>query len=273
MMPPASDPSPKVIHLYFDDSGSRLPDAPPSGRSDGIDGFAFGGVLVFDEDLGVIYDRHTAFMERWGIDGPLHSTKIRGSRAPFRWPTEEQKKQFLGELEKFLCDLPLVGIACAIHRPGYNARYAHLHGENRWKMCKTAAAILVERSAKFADRQGRKLEIVFEECGRKEDRDTINYIRSLKKEGMPFNPGSSNGYDSLAANDFSRIILGDARRVTKKSAIVQIADMYLYPMMKGGYDPAYRPYKALLDAGRIVDATLSVDERPKLGIKYSCFDS
>ena len=130
----------------------------------------------------------------------------------------------------------------------------------------------MERSAKFADRLNRKLKIVFEECGRKEDNDTINYIRRLKKEGMPFNPGSSNGYHSLAADDFTRIILGDARRVTKNSAIAQIADMYLYPMMKGGYDPTYRPYKALLEAGRIIDATLGVDERPILGIKYSCFD-
>lgn len=51
-----------------------------------------------------------------------------------------------------------------------------------------------------------------------------------------------------------------------------MADLYLYPMVKGGYEPAYGPYRKLLAANRLIDAMLSEAERPTLGIKYSCFD-
>jgi hypothetical protein len=54
--------------------------------------------------------------------------------------------------------------------------------------------------------------------------------------------------------------------------MVQIADLMLFPMVKGGYDPTYRPYAKMMKGKRIIDAILSAGDRPGLGVKYSCFD-
>ena len=54
--------------------------------------------------------------------------------------------------------------------------------------------------------------------------------------------------------------------------MLQIADLYLYPMAKAGYDRSYRPYRALMEAGRLIDAILPAEDRPMLGIKYNCFE-
>ena len=45
----------------------------------------------------------------------------------------------------------------------------------------------------------------------------------------------------------------------------------LYSMANGGNEPPYKPYADLMAAGRLVDAVLSPEERPYLGIRYSCF--
>lgn len=70
-------------------------------------------------------------------------------------------------LEGFLLSLPILGVACVIHRPGYVARYQDRYKEALWYMCKTAFSILIERAAKFADEQDRFLEVVFEGAGKK----------------------------------------------------------------------------------------------------------
>lgn len=65
--------------------------------------------------------------------------------------------------------------------------------------------------------------------------------------------------------------MGEPKRRTKKTPMLQVADLMLYPMAKGGYDPTYRPYVDLMAAGKLIDALLPVEDRPTLGIKYSCF--
>jgi len=45
-----------------------------------------------------------------------------------------------------------------------------------------------------------------------------------------------------------------------------------YPMAKGGYDKSYRPYKQLMEAGKVIDSVLDPADIPSLGVKYSCFD-
>jgi hypothetical protein len=55
--------------------------------------------------------------------------------------------------------------------------------------------------------------------------------------------------------------------------MIQIADLYLYVIAKGGYDPNYRPYQALLRHKKLIDALLSEEDRKLRGIKYSCFDA
>jgi hypothetical protein len=54
--------------------------------------------------------------------------------------------------------------------------------------------------------------------------------------------------------------------------MVQIADLYTYPMARGGYDPDYFPYTQLKDRNKLIDGLLTLEEMPHLGIKYSCFD-
>lgn len=265
--------SDRIVRLYLDDSGSRLPDVGPPARKDGMDCFALGGVLVDDKDVSAVYEAHAAFVSRWGLSDPLHSTKIRGYRDQFRWLRgSPDRDRFFADLEALLLSIPVVGIACAIDRPCYNERYKSIHGPERWLMCKTAFSILVERSAKYAIRKGAKLQIFHEEWGKAEDRDLIQYLKDLKSKGMPFDKGTSAPYESLGPQRFREVVLGGPRRLTKKSGIMQIADLYLYPIIKGGYEPSYEPYGKLVKAGKLIDCTLSSEQMPALGIKYFCFD-
>ena len=263
----------KKYILYFDDTGSRDPDHKAySNRHDSMDCFGLGGILIKEEDVDEILQKHKTFCEEWKIDYPLHSTKIRGGQEKFGWLKKpENAGAFLPELEEFLLSLPIIANACVIHRPGYLARYKK-HYDQLWQMCRTAFGILVERSAKFSERENRKLEIFFESSGRKEDRDLIQYLRDLKKRGNFFDQEVSSGYTPFIGKDYSRVILGEPRRKTKSLPMIQIADLVLYPIAKGRYDPKYRPYKKLKEGGKLIDCFLTEEEIPLLGIKYSCFD-
>lgn len=239
-----------------------------------MDYFALGGIILAEDDIDALIAMYKAFMERWELNYPLHSTKIRGARGPFGWLRShpEKAERFLADLENYLLSLPVIGMACVIDRPGYVARYAEKYGGQPWLMCKTAYAILVERSAKYAQRHGGQLEVFFEQAGKAEDTDIKNYTRLMKRDGMPFDKGTSANYGGLTAEDLRGIILGEPRERTKKTPMMQVADLYLYPMVKGGYDPSYGPYRALMNARRIIDAQLTAEELGSLGVKYSCFD-
>lgn len=261
--------------LCFDDSGSRNPDATSlSGnvRRDKMDWFALGGILVRESDISDLLRRYRFFVQKWGIDYYLHSTRIRCRQGKFAWLRKpENAKLFYPALEEFLLSLPVIGIACVIHRPGYVSRYKEKYKERLWYMCKTTFAVLVERAAKYADKNTCKLEIIFEESGKNEDRDIVSYMKELKKIGNPFNPLTSQCYRPLSAGDFSRIVIGEPQRKTKSNHLLQIADLYLFPMVKGGYDPEYSPYRKLKASGKIIDCILSEKEFPYMSIKYSCF--
>lgn len=261
-------------HLYFDDSGSRCPDnIPKPARADGMDYFALGGILIKELDIPVLMDAHRIFCARWNIDYPLHSTKIRGRRGSFAWLTAnpEKEQQFLVELEQMLLSFPIIGIACVVDRTGYVARYQEKYDGKPWQMCKTAFAILIERACKYTGAQDGTLELFFEQAGKAEDTDIKNYLRMLKSQGMPFDRAGSGNYAALEALQFTKIIKGDPREKTKKFAPVQIADLMLYPMIKGGYDSSYPPYTKLLAAGRLVDSHYCEEAKASLGIKYFCF--
>lgn len=262
------------LHLYFDDSGSRNPDhVPRLGRNDGMDCFALGGILVNEEDVDRIYDRHREFCARWKIDYPLHSQQIRGGRGKFGWlKNPETAGEFFADLTEFLIVLPVLGVAAVIDRPGYMVRYKDRYGGQPWLMCKTACAILVERSAKIARDRNRRLRIFFEQSGRDADRAIKRYVRELKSQGMPFDAMQSAPYNGLSAKELKDIVLGEPRERTKAVPMLQIADLYLYPMAKGGYDQTYRAYRALKDGGKLADCLFPEAEIPSRGIKYSCFD-
>ncbi len=122
-----------------------------------------------------------------------------------------------------------------------------------------------------AQLQGYKLEVYYESSGRKEDRDILSYARALKTEGTPFDAENSSSYRPLSPEDYRRIVLGEPRQKTKKTPMIQIADLVLYPIAKAGYDPEYRPYKRLKDNGKLIDCFLDEGDIYSLGIKYSCF--
>jgi hypothetical protein len=90
---------------------------------------------------------------------------------------------------------------------------------------------------------------------------------------MPFSQSTSAGYGALRPADFRDIILGELRRRSKSAAMKQIADLVLYPLARGGYDPAYAPYRALVDGGKLLDAWVEEPDRASMGVKYSCFDA
>jgi Protein of unknown function (DUF3800) len=268
----ATDPTQKYV-LYFDDTGSRHPDKDCFGtRKDEMNCFGLGGILIKAEDTNLIWEKHRTFCDEWAITYPLHSSSIRGGRGNFGWLKAPDKAvDFISALEEFLLSLPFISTACIIDRPGYVARYKDTHKDKLWMMCKTAFAILVERAARFADSQSRKLEIFFEETSKRDDREIIRYMQDLKKEGSPFSPVNSEEYRPLSAEDYRRIVLGSPQRRTKKVPMIQIADLVLYPIAKGGYDPKYRPYQKLLVGRKIIDALLSAEDVSAKGVKYSCF--
>lgn len=264
-------PEEKIV-LIFDDTGSRNPEQNSNSRSDGMDCFGLGGILIKGEDVSKVIDAHKDFCTSLKIDYPLHSTKIRGKRDEFVWLQQETvPSEFLSDLQRFIVAQPIIGTACVIDRKGYVSRYAHLHQEQLWLMCKTAFCILVERSAKYAERQGRRLEIFFEQTGKKEDRNIISYMKELKQTGNPFGNVTSGGYAPLSADGYNRLVLGEPTRRTKEFSLLQIADLILYPIAKGGYDPNYKPYLVLREKKKLIDCLLPEQDRVALGIKYSCF--
>jgi len=88
---------------------------------------------------------------------------------------------------------------------------------------------------------------------------------------MPFDQQNSATYGALTAEEFRDIVRGEPRRKTKATPMMQIADLVLFAMAKGGYDPSYRPYKKLMAHGKLIDALLKPEDGPMYGIKYSCF--
>ena len=97
-------------------------------------------------------------------------------------------------------------------------------------------------------------------------------MKGLKAGGMPVDGDNPAAYHGLKAGEFRELVLGEPKGRTKKTPMLQSADLYLYPMAKAGYDAGYKPYLALMRAGRLIDSAVSPEDRSLLGIKYSCFD-
>lgn len=264
-----------VSCLYIDDSGSRRPDRHPKDNPEArYDFFGLGGVLVREEDKPDLEARHKRFCDTWEITYPLHSTEIRNGHGNFSWLRERSKADrdaFYTSLGDFILSLPIICVAAVIDRPGYNSRYKERYGQERWRLCKTAFSVLVERAARLTLQQKRRLRIFPENCGKKEDRSLERYYDELLREGMPFDKTSSGKYAPLTPEEF-RSTLYEFKIKSKKSAAMQIADMVLHPVCLGGYDATHRPYMALRDGGLLLDCHLEPNDIPMRGIKYSCFD-
>lgn len=259
----------------MDDSGTRHPDHKAKEALHGYDWFALGGIIIDDENIPSANSEIEIFRSRWPQlkDAPLHSSEIRGLNKNFIWLGHDAsiRKQFLDELGTLLLTLPVTGLACVIDRPGYNHRYREKYGRRRWSLCKTAFDVAVERAVKYSNERQRKLRIHVERCSKADDAILQSYYHSLKKSGHSFNQDSASIYNPLASIDYSTALY-DFKTKMKSSKLMQIADIYLWPMCIGGYDEGNRAYAALKNAGKLIDCILPVSLLAERGIKYSCFD-
>lgn len=260
--------------LYIDDSGSRDPDHDgDAGRRDRLDAFALGGVLLPAEKSFELAEKVRAFCVKLEITYPLHSTEIRCRKSNFRWVEQDKDRtQRLYEgLAEIVAGLPGWVTAAVVDRPGYNARYKDKYGGKRWPLCETAYQILIERAAKVAANDGRRLKVFVAQTGKREDCRIREYHRALLEKGMGFSQVTSSAYKPMTPADFQSVLIKNPHFVTSSNALVQVADLVLYPVVKGGYDPNYRPYRQLLEHTKLIDCRLS-DALANCGVKYSCFD-
>jgi hypothetical protein len=151
---------PPLNYLYLDDSGTRNPDWEPQDPPEQRDSFCTGGVIIREEDKEAIRAAHSKFCVSWKIAYPLHSTEIRHREKNFKWlgtiePAEFSR--FHTELAEMLAMISVIGHACIVHRPGYDARYRKQYGRQTWHLCKTAFTVIVERATKLVQREERQL--------------------------------------------------------------------------------------------------------------------
>ena len=230
--------------------------------------------MLRDRDVGMLKDRYAEFCAKWSISYPLHSSEIRSRSANFRWLrqcSDARCAEFFEDVAKLVTSAELTATACVIDRPGYNHRYREKYGRARWLLCKTAFTVVVERSAKFARDAGCRLRIYVEKSDRTTDRTLHGYYDQLRASGHPFDGASASKYGPLTPSEL-RETLYEFRTKDKSSPLMQIADVLLWPMCIGGYDPNNRSYVALKAAGTLIDCKLAPDEVPHRGIKYSCWD-
>jgi hypothetical protein len=266
----------KEIILYVDDSGSRAPDRDPAVDPDGVDWFALGGMLIDSSETPAAEVAIDAFRARWpqiGV-GPLHSYHIRNRSRNFRWlmsATDEVRGRFYDQLSSLILGLPVLVHACVVDRPGYNRRYFDAYRDERWKLCRTAFTILVERAAKYARYRGARLRVFVERTNVPTENQLKRYFTELRETGLPFDADRSSKYAPLSADHLRETLLEFDTR-TKKSRLMQIADLVLWPVCIAGYHPDNRNYVQLVRGGKLLDCICNA-ENGLMGIKYSCFDA
>lgn len=262
----------KTYNYYIDDSGTRQLDRKATVAAHGNDWFALGGVLVDEEDEADLREKIAAVKNNWDIQYPFHSSEIRARSGNFRWLTDSNKRAaFLTELQSLICNAQVVGLACVIDRPGYKARYEEKYGRQKWSLCKTAFCIAIERAARFADQRGGRLRVFVERSDKHSERALKTYYEALRQEGMPFNQTNSAKYGPLSAERLAALLF-DFKVKQKTSPIMQLADLYLYPICRGGYESNYQPYRALVDSGRLIESHIPSETAEVCGSKYSCFE-
>ncbi len=261
------------LNLYFDDSGSRELDRTTNDQN-GSKWFALGGFLIKEEDEDLARTLHTNLIDKWELESPLHSYDIRQSRGGYKWldkVDEETREEFFNDISDLINSTNLACIACVIDRAGYNNRYREKYGRQRWQLSKTAFPILIERSAKFAIREERKLNVYFEKSDKNIDLELLSYFREMKQNGMPFDRATSAAYNPLNNVKFSEVLY-DCKGKNKSSPLMQIADLVLFPICVAGYDNNNISYVNLKENKKLIDDCLPNDASKKEGIKYSCFD-
>lgn len=264
-----------AMNLYLDDSGTRHPDRDQGRRpAHTHDWFGIGGIVVRDDAEEAVRAQHRALCAKWQIDYPLHSAEIRASAHNFKWINalpSDRKAELMADLGALVTHPSLIAGACVIDRPGYNHRYGPRYGRERWLLCKTAFVVVVERMAKLARDSGCRLRVFVEKSDKDTDAILRGYYDALRADGHPFDRTNASRYAPLAADEL-RETLYDFKAKAKSSPLMQLADLCLWPMCIGGYDPANRAYVALRQARTLIDARLAPADVATRGIKYSCWD-
>jgi hypothetical protein len=269
----------QALSLYVDDSGSRFPDKRRGGGGHNpSQWFGLGGILLKESDEARVVERYEEFRERWRehlhADAPLHSSDIRQRKGPFAWLTKDAavRDRFHDDLSALVTSLPILCTACVIDRGGYAARYYKIYDETkRWWLCKTALAVLLERTVKYALREGCVVRVYVERSDKEIDRCMRSYYDDLRTKGLPFDQNSMASYAPLDASALAKTLY-DFKTKTKRSRIMQLADLCLYPLCTAGYNKNSRPYQSLVESQKLIDCVLSAEEVRTMGIKYSCFD-
>ncbi len=265
---------PKTYCLYVDDSGSRHPDRQPGTHFGGW--FGLGGLLVREDEEAAARMLVSEFRARWPKVGqsPLHSYDIRNSTKGFSWLTQisaSERARFMADLSQTITGLPIHALACVVDRDGYNRRYLDQYGADRWKLCKTAFSILLERAVKFAQHFDAKLRVYVERSDKRTDAQMKGYYDELKVRGLPFDGQRSAQYSPLGADDF-KSVLYEFRLKDKQSELMQVADLLLWPLCRNGYALEEKSYNALKESGRLVEHLCSSSNKLQ-GTKYSCFEA
>ncbi len=258
--------------FFMDDFGTRTTcDGASNETSEPhVFNFSLGGVIVASEDISALAQKVTDFNIKWAIPH-LHGHKIRSRKGEFGFLNDdpETTNQFFTDLNELVLDTRLTAHGCVICRPGYRDRYLAKFPEGiRWAMSKTAFDISVERAAKYAMQHNRKLDVVFERSGKKEDRAIEHYFDQLKLHGLEFAKDTSNRYSPLKIDDFSAY-LGSIRSDGKSNRMLQLADLVVHPISQVTTGKQNRAYDDLVAKQMLMDFK-HPDEH--VGIKYSCFE-
>lgn len=265
-----------LLHLYVDETGTRHPDRPGTAAKHGHDWFAIGGILIKDEDIQEARNRLSAFKKDWPqIRSPLHFTDMRSKKKNFAWLgtlNQVEIDRFWSRYRTFLAGLPVAGTACVIDRPGYIARgYGKREGDAKWLLCRSAFDILLERSAKFAKHEGRRLQVYFEMADPTTNQRIKSYYVNLKNNGLAFDEKNSAKYAPMTAAEFDHTLLTIEGK-DKQNALMQIADSFVYAISRGCYEAGYDVYKRISESGRLINSQVPGPMAGTLGIKTYCFE-
>lgn len=259
--------------FYMDETGNRHPDKKSDASRQGRDWFGLGGVLIRGEDNDAIRQAVADFSERWDLTGPAHLTDMMSEKKQFAWlgrKTEVIRQQFWDDWHHVLSGANVIGLGCIVDRPGYLARGYLEKGPDKWLLCRSAFDIVIDRAAKIARHEGRKLHVVFEQDPGI-NKTMTTYFNMLKQDGLAFDAGNSSKYSPLTQPEFAET-LGRIDHKPKSHALLQMADSYIYAMARHGFDKKFGLYRHLRDHGRIADFALPQDCLPHMGVKYYCFD-
>lgn len=266
-----------LYHLYLDDSGSRMLNRLAVDADAYPQWFALAGLLVKAEDEDACKAEHDAFYGRWPrMSAPLHLTDMHGQVKGFRWLrslSPADSTAFWTDFHGVITTLPVIGHGCVVHRPGYRDRgYGSRVGDAKWNLCRSAFNILVERAAKIAHSEGRRLRVKYEGADPASDQLFRVYWALLKDgRGLGFNAQNAAKYSPLSPEELAATLV-DLERKDKRSKIMQFADTFALAIAKGRYQPTYPTYAALAGSNRLADDYVGPERAGTEGIKHYCFD-